>query len=260
MRGVGHRGGVFHPEALEAPEKDTQFGDVVPAGSTTALPEIRGMKKLIESGRGPDGGLASTERRLSLEGAVHVSQIGPATDAGVGPTSDEPFGQLQSAVASGIVCARGEADLRIEAVARPSQAAEELNNAGVPTGDIGGDFFKDSNGATAAAIVDGLRNIESLAARVLAGHQARGEEIGNIGDDPVVTSLNGLVFPQPVDATAQDCGLCSDAIDHLAQRAVDAKLGRVLAAVDGGQQVPELVRVVNLVVINRHGAPPPVRS
>src|ERR1017187_5029762 len=102
MRGVGHRGGVFHPEALEAPEKDTQFGDVVPAGSTTALPEIRGMKKLIESGRGPDG-RARAEGRLRLESAVHVSQIGPATDAGVGPTSDEPFGQLQSAVASGIV-------------------------------------------------------------------------------------------------------------------------------------------------------------
>ncbi len=111
----------------------------------------------------------------------------------------------------------GHPDLRIEAVPGTAHAPEELDDFGVPTGYVRSDLLEDANGTFAAAIVNRLRCIQALAARVEAGDQVGGERVGDVRNYPIVASLDRLVLPQAIDAAPQNGGLRGDAVHYLAQ-------------------------------------------
>src|ERR1017187_489472 len=57
-----------------------------------------------------------------------------------------------------------------------ARRGEEFNDACVPAGDVGGDLFEDRDGTFALAVVDGVGDIEALAARVEAVDEVGGDE------------------------------------------------------------------------------------
>jgi hypothetical protein len=131
--------------------------------------------------------------------------------------------------------------------------AEKLDHLGVPPGDVDRDLFEDRNRAFATPVVDRLGDVQPLAARVEAGHQPGRQQVANIGDDPVVTGLDRLIVPQPIDAAPQDRGLAADAVDQLAQRTGGAGDVGVQRAVDFREEAPQLVRVKGGVVVGDSG-------
>ena len=111
------------------------------------------------------------------------------------------------------------ADRRIELMPRAAEPAEELDRARVASGDVGGEFLQDAERAGPPAVVDRLRDIEALRPRVQARHEARGEQVADIRHHPIVTGLDRLVLPQPVDASPNCGGLRTDAVEQFLQRA-----------------------------------------
>jgi hypothetical protein len=201
------------------------------------------------------------EGRARFAGAVDVAQVRKAADVREGERPHQAFGLVQRRQ---LAAGRADrADRRVEAVAGAAEPAEELHHLGVPAGDVVGQLLQQADGALAAAVTDRVGDVEPLAAGVEALHQPRAEQLGDVGDHPVVAGLDRLVLPQPVDALAQHRGGGADAIDHLAQGAVGAKLVGVEGAVDRREQVPELVGVVDLVVVAggvAHDATVPLRT
>src|SRR5208337_2428645 len=80
-----HRRCLVNAEAYETPQEHTQPWDVVPPGLALALPKVRRVEEFVEGG-------------IHLRGAVHVAQIGPAADPGVGPRSDQALGKPQRTI------------------------------------------------------------------------------------------------------------------------------------------------------------------
>ena len=72
--------------------------------------------------------------------------------------------------------------------------------------------------------MDGLGDVEALGARVEARDEVRADQIGDVGDNPVVAGLDRLVGPQLVDAAPDDGHLRTDAVQQLPQRAGVTKL------------------------------------
>ena len=129
------------------------------------------------------------------------------------------------------------------------QVGEEFDNPGLPACDVGCNLFQNSERAFATAVVDRFRHIETLARGIEAGHQIRREKIGNIRNDPVVARLNGLVLPQPVHTPPHHRGLRPNPVNHLSQWAFRAKGLGINETVNGRNQIPELVCVINLVMV-----------
>src|SRR6185503_7745431 len=188
---------------------------------------------------------------------VHVAQIGKSARGGARLRADETLRALQPAARIG---RQGrKTDRRIEAVAGAGQEVKELDNADAPSRDVGGEFFEQTDRALAAAIVDGLADVDAASARVEARDEVRGEQIADVVDHPVVAALDRLVLPQAVDAPADNRRLCSDAIDELAQRTAPIELGRVFRAIERRQQRPQLLAVPGVVAVgvSGYGAPAP---
>ena len=142
-----------------------------------------------------------------------------------------------------------QADGRVEAVPRAAQSPEELDELGIPAGDVEGDLLEDGQRPLAPPVVDRLGHVQPLAASVEVGHQVGRQQVADVRDDPVVAGLDRLVFPHPVDAAPQRRGLGADPVHQLAQRSIGIELVRVERAIDRRQQVPQLVGVVGLVVV-----------
>src|ERR1035438_772860 len=99
-----------------------------------------------------------------------------------------------------------------------AHAAEELDDAGIAAGDVGGELFEDADGAGAAAIVDGLGDVDALGRGVEATDEARGDEVADVRNDPVIAGFDGLVLPETVCVAAQLGGLRANAVDEFLQR------------------------------------------
>ena len=99
----------------------------------------------------------------------------------------------------------------------PAHAAEKLDDAGIPARDVGGQFLQHRDGSFAAAIIYGFGNIEPLLPCSQPAHQAGIEQIGNVGDHPIVAGLDGLVIPKAIRGPAQNRRLLTDAVDQFTQ-------------------------------------------
>src|ERR1019366_1677636 len=137
----------------------------------------------------------------------------------------------------------------IQSVARAPETAKKLYRLRVPAGDIGGDFLEHAERTLTQPVIDGVGDIEALAARIQAEHQPGIEQRSDIGNHPVIASLDRLVLPQAIDAAAKRGGGGAYAIDQFSQRPIGIELVGVERAIDGGQQVPKFVRIVNRVIV-----------
>ena len=107
-------------------------------------------------------------------GAERVAQVRPAAGRGPGKQAAELLGPLQGAGACRVGRAGGPAEPRVQPVPVPAQPAEELDDAGLVAGDVVGELLKQRDGPLAASVVDGVRDVEPLRARVHAGHEVGG--------------------------------------------------------------------------------------
>src|SRR5258708_13165015 len=103
--------------AFGPPQNAAGQGNVVPADHPFTEPEIGEVEELVES-------------RARLRGAVSVSQIRPAADAGPGHRAHESLGLLQRV---GKLSSLGHPALRIGAVPGTAHAPEELPDFRPPT-------------------------------------------------------------------------------------------------------------------------------
>jgi len=143
-------------------------------------------------------------------------------------------------------------------VACPSQPPEELDDACIPSRDVVRDLLEDRNRAFATAVVNGLGNVDSLAAPVKVGNKSCGEQVSNVGDDPVVAGLDRLIFPEAIHAAAKDGGLRSDAVRKFTQRPVFAGYVVILRAIKPRNEIPQLLLIIDFETIGiiRHWPTP----
>ncbi len=104
-------------------------------------------------------------------------------------------------------------------------------------------------GKLAPAIVDGLGYVQALASGIQAGYEVGCQKIGNVGNHPIIAGLDGLVFPQAINAPSHHRRVCPYTVHQFSQRSAQAKGLRVNGTIDNRNQVPELIRVVNLVMV-----------
>jgi hypothetical protein len=219
----------------------------VPAEPALAAACVGGMEEFVE-------GCAH------LGGAVHVSQVCKTADRRLRQISDQPFSSKQECdiATRGISAAYG----RVETVPRSGKTAEKLDGLGIPSRDVRGDLFQDAERALAAPVIDGVGDVDPLPGSVQPVDQSGIDQVGNVGNDPIVTSLDRLVFPQPVDVSADHGGRGSDAVDHFAQRTNSAKLVGIQRAIYSRKQIPEFIGKIRGIVVGRriaHGATAPLR-
>ena len=119
---------------------------------------------------------------------------------------------------------------------------------------ISATLFENAEGAGAAAIVDGLGDVDALGVCIEAADEASGNEVADVGDHPVIAQLDRLILAEAVDALADDCCLRADAIDELAERTIQVGRGTgVAGAVDRRDERPEAVGVPLCISVGDHG-------
>ena len=124
---------------------------------------------------------------------------------------------------------------------RTAKPAERLDHHAVPAGDVAHQHLEHGERALAAAIEDGAHHVGAPSAPVEGVHQARADQVADIGQCPVVAEFRELVFPEPVDAAPGIGGCVSGDLNQAAQ-----DLG--------------IDRVAVFVAIDLHPLPEPRRS
>src|SRR5262249_31048488 len=158
-----------------APDEHTQVRYVVPAGHTTAATDVGGVEVLVEGGAG--------------EGcAVQVPHVGQAANAGAGARPDQSLRLLQAKAR--VLVGHRKTDGRVQQVPGACEPSEELHYPRAPAGDVGGQLLQERHGSLAAPVVDGLGHVQPLVGRIHVGHQVRGQQVTQVGDDPVVAGLD----------------------------------------------------------------------
>jgi len=229
--------------------------DPVTADGTLATTQIGGVEVLVE-------------RRVGEVGAMDRAEIGKASGRRTREHADETLvleqlARVGDARAAGAGSGhrrveRARTDRGVKAVARASETSEPLDDMRLPPGDVPRDLLEDCHGSLAAAIVDRLGDVPALTRWIEPVDEIRGQEVAEIRNDPVVGGLDRLVGPQPVDAAADDRGLCADSPGELLEWSRDGRVVTVAGPVDAGKQLPEAIGVVAVVAVVEvsHRSPP----
>src|SRR2546426_9512514 len=145
------------------------------------------------------------------------------------------------------------ARLGIEPVPRARQPAELFHHHPIPARDIADQFFEHANRALAAAIINGLGDIDSPAPQIQRRNQPRADQVGKVRNHPGVAEINELVIPQMVVAAAQSGGLLRNDLHQGAQHA--RIVGKpVLFPVEGRDHFPDLLGEIGFEFIVRGDA------
>lgn len=132
---------------------------------------------------------------------------------------------------------------------RAAHPAKEFDYLCIPACNVKCQFLKQCQCSLAAAIVDRLCHIQPLRPRIEIRHEVGRQQVSNIRNYPVIAGFDRLIFPGSVYAPPQNGSLCANAINEFAQGPITGKLVAVQRMVDCGQEIPELVRVIDVVMI-----------
>ena len=142
---------------------------------------------------------------------------------------------------------------------RPRQPAELFGRHAFPAGDIADQLLENPQRSLAAAIVNGLGNIDPSSAGIERGDHTGAEQVANVGNGPVVAVFDERVFPKSIRIPPQQSGLLREDVDDAAQYSGVIRNG-VLIAIKRRDQLPDLFGVIGLeeiVSCSRHANPPP---
>lgn len=193
----------------EAPEEESEVGEVPPTLLSARRAEVDGVGGTIE------GGVDAVHDR-------EVADVGGADAVGGGGTAAEGVG--------------GGVEAEVVGVLGPAEELEELDGTGAPAGDVAGDFLQDGEGAFATAVVDGFRDVGAAAgAGFVEGVVA--DQVAEVGDDPVGTGFDEEIVPQTADVVVEEAGLAAGQFE---ERAEGVAAGGVLGAVGLGEQLVEV--------------------
>jgi hypothetical protein len=98
--------------------------------------------------------------------------------------------------------------------------------------------IEDGERPLAAPVIDGLRHVQPLRARAESGDEVGGQDVADIGDQPVVATFDRLVLTRAVDAAAEHGHLRPNPHHQFSQRPGAAIGSEIHRAVDTVQQIP----------------------
>src|SRR5688572_20534201 len=100
---------------------------------------------------------------------------------------------------------------------RTSETSEAFCNDSLPAGDVADEYLENLYSPFAPSIEDRSRYVDSSTAAVEFMHQAGANQIANVRNRPVITDLNELVFPKPVDTSPGNCCLMGQNLHNAAE-------------------------------------------
>jgi hypothetical protein len=198
----------------------------MPSLETTVLPDIGSVMKLVEW----------AIRHFPSEGGV---EIGPPARRSLSELAEERLRQW------------------IQRMAESAQSAEHLDDASVPTGDVGDQFFEDSDCSFPAAIVDSFGHVHTAAPFVEGGDKPGRYKIADVWDGPVVAALDKRVLPETFVAAPRVREVLGDDGNQRSQNA-GLRSESILFSIDGREPIPEPLDIVfdELIARGHHSTPP----